>query len=91
MRAQRKVKILDSQIGPNLPDTLEISVETANLRDMVNHADGMFQFELEDDKKPVVVRYFADQTVQNSPLYKVNKANNTKEQYLMFFAAFNKQ
>jgi DNA polymerase III sliding clamp (beta) subunit (PCNA family) len=90
MKAVRKIPIIDLKVPADCPDVVSFSCETANLRDMVDHVDGTFQMELTADlTKPMIVRYWADKTVSAGPLYRVNQSAGTKEQFLVFFAAYN--
>ncbi len=91
MKSLRKVKILDSQIAPGQPDTIEFKVLTTVLRDAIKQANGNIQMELFNSVKPMVMKYFAADTVSDVPLYRVNQAAGTKEQYVIAFGAYNKK
>ena len=101
MRSVRKVKMLDSEIDQDQPDTVEFKVESTVLRDALDQADGNVQMELfpgnKPDKgetmrctKPMICKYFAADKVGPGPFEKVNSAAGTKEQYVIAFGAYKK-
>lgn len=90
MKSVRKVKLLDSVV-PEGSDTIEFKCVTSILRDCIKQASGNIQMELIDPAKPMVVKYFAGDKVADGALHRTNTSTGTKEQYVMFFGAYNKK
>jgi hypothetical protein len=92
MKAVRKVKILDSFVDSGCPETVEFKCETSVLRDAILKADGAnLQMELDEPTKPMILKYYAGDQLADGPLYRLNSAAGTKEQYFQFFTAYNKK
>lgn len=87
MTSKRKLKIVNMDI----PSSFAFSCQSSFLGDIARNAEGNVQVEMLDEKQPAVVRFFAGDKVADAPIYRVNDTNGTKEQYTIFFTAYNKK
>ncbi len=91
MKANRKIKLRDAKFDGE--SKIDFTCVSSYVADMLKHAgpDDAIQIEFTNDKAPAVFRLFASDTVTDGPIQKVNAATDTKEQYTLFFAAYNRK